>query len=82
MPKPDHDTMIRLIRTHFGPELRKAVTFERWKDGIEIDYPTCAIEAFYSAVRNETIEECAKVAWNNEPNAEISNMILALRATQ
>lgn len=50
MPKPDYDTMMHLIRTHFGTELQKAVTFERWKDGIEIDYPCYAIEAFYEGV--------------------------------
>ncbi len=82
MPKPDHDTMMRLIRQHFAGDLRKAVTFERWKDGIEIEYPIYAIEAFYEAVRNETIEECANVAWNNEPDAEIAGMIRALRAEQ
>ncbi len=49
MPKPDYDTMMNLIRTHFAPELRKAVTFERWKDGIEVDYPCYAIEAFAQA---------------------------------
>lgn len=49
MAKPDHDTMMRLIRTHFSPELQKAVTMTRWKDGIDVDYPTYAIEAFFEA---------------------------------
>ncbi len=49
MPKPDRDTMMDLIRTHFGPELQLACTFKRWKDGIDIDYPIYAIEAFAEA---------------------------------
>lgn len=49
MAKPDHDTIMRLIRQHFGPELQKAVTITRWKDGIDVDYSTYAIEAFFDA---------------------------------
>jgi len=59
--KPDHDTMMRLIRDHLSKDARKAVTHTVWKDGIDLDFPDHDIEAFYSAVRNEAIEECAKV---------------------
>lgn len=52
MAKPDHDTIMRLIREHFSPELQKAVTVTRWKDGIDVDYPVYAIEAFYESVAN------------------------------
>jgi hypothetical protein len=42
--------MMRLIREHFGPELQLACTVRRWKDGIDVDYPIYAIEAFAEAV--------------------------------
>jgi len=45
----DQDTLMQLIRQHFGPDLRKAVTLTRWKDGIDVDQPTYAIEAFAEA---------------------------------
>ena len=61
MPKPDHDVMIRLIRQHFNEDAQRILTFTRWKDGIDIQYPTAAIELFYESVRKETIEACAKL---------------------
>lgn len=48
--KIDRDLLMHLIRQHFGPELQKAVTFTRWKDGIDIEHSTYAIEAFADAV--------------------------------
>jgi hypothetical protein len=46
MPRPDHDTMMRMIRHHFSEAVQKALTHTRWKDGIDVDYPCYAIEAF------------------------------------
>lgn len=48
--RPDRDTVLRLVRENFGPDLQKAVTFTVWKDGIDVDYTTFAIEAFADAV--------------------------------
>lgn len=62
MSKPDHDTMMRLIRENLSKETRKVVTHTVWKDSIDVDFPDHDIEAFYSAVRNETIAECAIAA--------------------
>lgn len=45
MSKPDHDKMIVLIRQHFNEDARRLLTFTRWKDGIDVQYPTYAIEA-------------------------------------
>ena len=53
MPKPDHDTMMRLIREHFNEDCQRLLTFTRWKDGIDVQYPVYAIEAFYDAARAE-----------------------------
>lgn len=73
MAKPDHDTMMQLIRQHFGPELQKAVTFTRWKDGIDVDFPIYAIEAFAQGAAaavpqpakplNEWHEDFGSVVW-------------------
>jgi hypothetical protein len=43
--KFDRDELMRLIRQHFNEDLQRAVTFTRWKDGIDIQYSTYAIEA-------------------------------------
>ena len=48
--KPNTDVLMKLIREHFGPELQLACTHKRWKDGIDIDFPTYAIEAFTEAI--------------------------------
>lgn len=50
MSKPDHDTIMRLIRQHFNEDAQRLLTFTRWKDGIDIQYPTCAIELFFESV--------------------------------
>ncbi len=47
--KIDRDTVMRLVRQHFAPALQKQVTVERWKDGIEVEYTTAAIELFAQA---------------------------------
>lgn len=48
--KPDTDILMALIREHFVPELQAAVTFTRWKDGINLEYPRYCIEVFVDAV--------------------------------
>lgn len=41
---------MKLIRQHFNAEGQKLLTCTRWKDGIDIDQPTYAIEAFAESV--------------------------------
>lgn len=54
----DRDAVMNLIRQHFAPELQKAVTFTRWKDGIDIDIPVYAIEAFAEAAFEAGRKDC------------------------
>lgn len=46
----DPDILMKLIRQHFNAEGQKLLTCTRWKDGIDIDQPVYAIEAFAEAV--------------------------------
>lgn len=46
----DPDILMTLIRQHFNAEGQKLLTCTRWKDGIDIDQPVYAIEAFAEAV--------------------------------
>ena len=59
--KIDQDTVMRLIREHFGEKLQAAVTFKRWKDGIDVDYPIYAIEAFAESVATAERERMAQM---------------------
>lgn len=60
MAKPDHDTMMRLIRQHFNEDAQRLLTFTRWKDGIDVQYPTYAIEAFFDGAAAVERERIAK----------------------
>lgn len=80
MSKPDHDTMMRLIRQHFNEEAQQLLTFTRWKDGIDIEYPTYAIEALavgaYTVIpqeakpKSEWHEDMGPVLWWAFPISE------------
>lgn len=73
MPSPDRDKMMGLIRQHFNEDALRLLTLTRWKDGIDIQYPTYAIEAFavgaYAAIpqpakpKSEWHEDFGPVLW-------------------
>lgn len=50
MQKPDSDLLMRLIRQHFNEDYVHKLTVTRWKDGIDVQYPVYAIEAFAADV--------------------------------
>jgi len=43
-PGPNDELLMRLIRKHFNPDFQKHLLCTRWKDGIDIDGPTFAIQ--------------------------------------
>lgn len=46
----DPDILMKLIRQHFNDDAAKPLVCTRWKDGIDIDRPTYAIEAFAESI--------------------------------
>jgi hypothetical protein len=46
----DPDVLMKLIRQHFNEAAAKPLICTRWKDGIDIDQPAYAIEAFAESV--------------------------------
>lgn len=67
----DDDTLLRLIKTHFGHKARCATVRIDYKDGIDIDVPTHEIRAFAAALLSRFPSEEASAivlpAWDSLP---------------
>lgn len=80
--KIDQDVVMTLIRKHFNEKLQAVVTFKRWKDGIDVDYPIYAIEAFAEAVvqmERERVKKCGdRLGGITIPRMEGDNLAVTL----
>ena len=72
--KVDRDTLRNLICQHFSQGLQKAVTFTRWKDGIDVDCSTYAIEAFADAIYELGYAAGGKYGWQPDNGGCISTI--------
>lgn len=86
---PITDDLIQaLAAKHLNDKEYKAVTFTRWRDGIDVDYPTVGLVKFANAIRADAAEsalrsagervreECAKVLdrrANGQTEAKLEN---------